>query len=138
MDAPVETLITESGTLDAGISVAGSEAVHTAFTLRPARLADTYRATACVAVPDDIATSSSAQVAYQMAIDDAITLCQIVALGDLAEIPSPRQLTELLDPDDMGILRAAAERLKKKSRQPKSASAPCASPSAPSSAPVSA
>lgn len=131
-------LITESGTLDVGISVIGSDAVHTAFTLRPARLADTYRATACVAVPDDIATSTPARVAYQMAIDDAVILCQLVGLGDLAEIPPPRLLTELLDPDDMGILRAAADQLKKKSRESKSASPPSASPSASSSGPVSA
>lgn len=126
-------LITESGALDAGISVIDSDAVHTAFTLRPARLADTYRATACVAVPDDIATSAPARVAYQMAIDDAVVLCQLVTLGDLAEIPPPRLLTELLDPDDMGILRAAADRLKKKSKELKSSSLPSASPSASSS-----
>ncbi|MES2237601.1 MAG: hypothetical protein V4500_07615 [Pseudomonadota bacterium] len=130
--------ITESGALDVGISVVGSDAVHTTFTLRPARLADTYRATACVAVPDDIATSAPARVAYQMAIDDAITLYQLVTLGDLAEIPPPRLLTELLDPDDMGILRAAADRLKKKSKALKSALLPSASPSASSSVQASA
>lgn len=130
---------TESGELEVGIIVVVSdgETIARRFLLRPARLADSYKAAACVPIPADIATNTPARVAYQMAVDDAGVLCQIVELGDLKEIPPPNELADLIDPDDMGILRAAAERLKKKLRPSKDGLLPAGLQSASLSAPGS-
>lgn len=128
--------ITEEGELDFGVGFDGE--MHCAFTLRPATLADTYAATAAVPVPDGVSDNPAARVAYQMAIDDAQILCQLIQLGTLDPVPSVQALVATVDPDDMAILRVAAISLKKKLRQPKNASHPIDAPSTSSSAPASA
>ena len=105
--------------------------------LRPATLADVYAAAAAVSVPDAVGTDKAANVAYQMAIDDAQVLCQIERLGELGELPGIPALVAAIDPDDMALLRAGAERLKKKLRQSKPGSPPGDAPSTSSSGPAS-
>lgn len=105
----------ESGELELGVLVAG--VLHRAFTLRPATLADTYQAAAAVPVPANLADDQSAKVAYQMAVDDAQVLCQIVTLGTLPTVPTPQAMAAELDPDDMALLRQAAAEVKKKRLQ---------------------
>jgi hypothetical protein len=127
--------IREESELLSGVLVAG--VVHTRFILRPATLADTYRAAEVVPVPDNLADDKSAKVAYQMAVDDAMILCQIETLGTLEPVPSPQALVTELDPDDMEVLRQAAYRLKKKWRASRTPSLPTAAPSSSSSPPDS-
>jgi hypothetical protein len=115
MSALDESTIRETGCLDLGVLVGG--AIHRAFVLRPATLADAYRAAETVPVPLDLESDRAAQVAYQMAVDDAQVLCQVVELGTLSPLPPPAQLVALIDPDDMAILRQAASAVKKKWRQ---------------------
>lgn len=126
-------VILVSGSLALGILVA--DALHRDFELRPATLADTYRAAESVAVPADLATNQSARVAYQMAIDDAVILCQIARLGTLDPIPAPSALASELDPDDMVLLRESAAELKKKLQASRSGLPASAAPSLSSSAP---
>lgn len=129
------TKVIESGRLDLGVVIDG--AVHRDFTLRPAVLADTYRAVEWVTVPVDIDSNQAANVAYQMAVDDGVILCQLESLGTLATpLPSPAALAAVLDPDDMGILRGAAAILKKKLRASRSSSPPIDEPNTSSSAPA--
>lgn len=130
------TNVREEGELELGIVVGG--VAHCHFVLRPATLKDTYRAAAMVPVPDNLADDAAAKVAYQMAIDDAMVLCQVETLGTLPETPSPAVLIAEIDPDDMGELREAAARLKKKWRESRKPSPPTAAPSASSSPPASA
>lgn len=112
--------------------------------LRPATLADAYAAAAAVAVPDDLAKNPAAGVAYQMAIDDAQILAQVVCLSDADGSASDQRIGGLaladliatIDPDDMAIVRLAAANLKKKRLALKRGSPPGESPSAPSSAPA--
>lgn len=125
----------ESGELELGVVV--GDAVHRAFTLRPARLADTYAAAAAVPVPPNMADDQSARVAYQMAIDDALVLCQLDALGTLSTVPSPQALAGAIDPDDMAVLRQAAAELKKKLRASRLSLPPTDAPNTSSSAPAS-
>lgn len=110
----MDTLL-ESGELEIGVAI--GELVHRDFALRPATLADTYVAAAAVAVPDDLSSDQAARVAYQMAIDDALVLCQLASLGRADPVPGVAALVAAIDPDDMAILREAAARLKKKLRQ---------------------
>lgn len=104
--------------------------------LRPATLADIYAAAAAVPVPDAVGTDKAANVAYQMAIDDAQVLLQIESLGELESVPTVAELVEVIDPDDMALLRAAADRLKKKLRQSKPGFPPIVEPSMSSSEPA--
>lgn len=104
--------ITVSGELDCGVVVGG--VVHRAFTLRAATLADVYRAAETVPVPEAMQTDQSARVAYQIAVDDAQVLGQLVALGELDPVPSPAALVAEVEPDDMALLRQAAAEVKKK------------------------
>ena len=128
--------IRESGELDLGVMIGG--VLCRAFTIRPATLADTYRAAEAVAIPADLGKPDNepARVAYQMAIDDALILCQVESLGDLSPAPSAQTLAAELDPDDMGILRKAAESVKKKLRQSRSSSPLTAEPNTSSSEPA--
>lgn len=105
--------IREVAHLETGVPI--GPAVYFEAILRPATLADTYRATEAVPVPDDL-THQGARIAYQVQVDDALVLCQIEALGPLegAELPGPAELAQVLDPDDMALLRAAAAAVKKK------------------------
>lgn len=125
----------EHGELELGIEAGGK--VHREFVLRPARLADTYQAAAVVPVPAGIGDSQAARVAYQMAIDDALILCQVTQLGTLAPAPAAAELAAWIDPDDMAILRQAAAELKKKLRASRSGSLRTDAPNTSSSAPVS-
>lgn len=104
--------LTEQGKLLIGVML--NDALHTEFELRPATLADTYKAAAAVPVPADVDTNKSAMLAYRMALEDAIILFQLVMLGTLNPVPPPAALAAELDPDDMGILRQAADDVKKK------------------------
>lgn len=131
--ASTDTALLESGELEFGIEI--ENVIHRTFKLRPAILADAYRAAGAVAVPGDIDSNQSARVAYQMAIDDAQILCQLAQLGTLATIPSPAALVDLLDPDDMAILRQAAASVKKKRAQSKPSSAPIGEPNSSSFVP---
>lgn len=128
--------VREDVELDFGIRV--GEAAHCRFVLRPATLKDTYRAAALVPVPENLGDDSAAKVAYQMAIDDALVLCQVETVGTLPEPPSLQVLLAGIDPDDMDRLRQAAAQLKKKWRESRKASPPIAAPSASSSPPASA
>lgn len=128
--------INVKGELELGVLVGG--VTHKAFALRPARLADAYRAAEAVPVPADVDSNRAAQVAYQMAIDDAQILCQVTRLGVLPEVPGPAELVDLVDPDDMAILRQAAAEVKKKWRQSRSSSPTTDAPSSSSSVPASA
>jgi len=129
--------IREVAHLETGIPI--GPAVYFEAILRPATLADTYRATELVPVPDDLESPQS-RVAYQMRIDDAVVLCQIEALGELDgdEVPGPGVLAEQLEPDDMALLRGAAARVKKKLLQSRSKSLISGGQSASSSAAASA
>lgn len=127
--------VREEGELLSGILV--GDVLHTRFVLRPATLLDTYRAAEVVVVPDSLAEDQAVKVAYQMAVDDAMILCQIETLGTLEPVPSPQALVPELDPDDMDLLRKAAIRLKKKWRESRKPSPPTAAPSASSSPPAS-
>lgn len=104
--------ITESGMLVVGVVVDG--VVHRDFTVRQAMLSDAYRAAESVGVPDDVDDNKAKRVAYQMAVDDAQVLWQLVSLGTLTPVPRPEALVEELDPDDMVILRKASISVKKK------------------------
>ena len=128
--------IRESGELDLGVMIGG--VLCRAFIVRPATLADTYRAAEAVAIPPGLGEpeNESARVAYQMAIDDAQILCQIESLGDLVSVPSPQALAAELDPDDMAVLRKAAASVKKKLRQSRSSSPLTAAPNTCSSEPA--
>lgn len=129
--------IREVAHLETGIPI--GPAVYIEAILRPATLADTYRATEAVPVPDDL-THPGARVAYQVQVDDALVLCQIEALGPLegAELPGPAELAQLLDPDDMAVLRTAAAAVKKKLQQSRRNLPTFGAPSASSSAAASA
>lgn len=129
-----EALI-ESGELDFGVVVDGE--AHRAFALRPATLVDVYRAAEAVPPKVDMDSAPAVKVAYQMAIEDALILCQLVKLGTLDPVPLPAALMETMAPEDMELLRAAAERLKKKLRLSRNTSPATASPSASSSGPAS-
>lgn len=131
----MSSAIVHEGTLDVGIEIAGK--VHKAFRIRPAALTDHYRATAAVPPVEDL-TNLAQRAAYIMAVDDAVILSQLEALGDLAELPSITELAGLIDPDDMQQLRGAAEDVKKKLKASRSGSAPGAESSSPSSVPGSA
>lgn len=126
--------VTVVGSLSLGVLVAG--ALHRAFELRPATLADTYRAAEAVPVPADLAVNQATRVAYQMAIDDAVILCQLTRLGTLDPIPPPAALAAELDPDDMAELRQAAADVKKNLRESRSGLPTSVAPSLSSSAPV--
>ena len=128
--------VREDVELEFGILV--GEAAHCRVVLRPATLKDTYRAAALVPVPDNLGDDSAAKVAYQMAIDDALVLCQVETVGTMPEPPSPQALLAGIDPDDMDRLRQAAAQLKKKWRESRKASPLIAVPSASSSPPASA
>jgi len=130
------TDVTEKVDLDLGVVV--GEACHTRAVLRAARLADTYAAAGAVAVPDDLKGNVAASIAYQMAVDDAQVLAQVVELGSLDPVPSIEALIEAIDPDDMALLRAGAARLKKKLRQSRPGFPPIVEPSISSSEPGSA
>ena len=127
--------IRESGELELGVLVDG--VVHRVFTVRPATLADTYRAAESVAVPDNLVDDQAARVAYQMAVDDAQILCQLERLGGLPSVPSPRALASELDPDDMAILRKAADSVKKKLHESRQNLPLTGEPNTSSSAPAS-
>ena len=128
-------MMTEQGDLEIGVEIDGVTA--TAFVLRPPTLADTYRAAESVRVPDDVDSNKAAMVAYQMALDDAIVLCQLTYLGALSPVPSPDVLAEVLDPDDMAQLRQAASVLKKKRQLSKPGFPPIVEPNTCSSEPAS-
>ena len=128
--------ITESGELEFGIVVGGQ--THRVFVLRAAVLSDSYRAVEAVPLPEAIDGNAPVRIAYQMAIDDAQILCQVQQLGTLEVVPGPAALAAGLDPDDMALLRGAADRLKKKLRDSRKASATSVASSSPSSAPASA
>ena len=129
--------IREVAHLETGIPI--GPAVYFEAILRPATLADTYRATEAVPVPDDL-THQAARIAYQVQVDDALVLCQIEALGPLegAELPGPAELAQVIDPDDMAVLRAAAAAVKKKLQQSRRSLPTLGAPSASSSAAASA
>ena len=129
--------IREVAHLETGIPI--GPAVYFEAILRPATLADTYRATEAVPVPDDL-THQAARIAYQVQVNDALVLCQIEALGPLegAELPGPAELAQVIDPDDMAVLRAAAAAVKKKLLQSRSKSLISGGQSASSSAAASA
>jgi len=129
--------IREVAHLETGIPI--GPAVYFEAILRPATLADTYRATEAVPVPDDL-THQAARIAYQVQVDDALVLCQIEALGPLegAELPGPAELAQVIDPDDMAVLRAAAAAVKKKLQQSRRSLPTFGAPSASSSAAASA
>jgi len=122
--------------LELGVMV--GDVLACSFTLRPATLADTYAAAAAVPVPTNLGTDQAALVAYQMAIDDALILCQIEQLGDLQPVPSVQTLVAAVDPDDMAILRQEAAGLKKKLLQSRPSFPPIVAPNTSSSAPASA
>lgn len=91
--------------------------------LRPARIADAYLAAELVAVPGAAAEpggmSTQQRVAYQVQLDDMAVLAQIVSVDGELFVPGTETLPELVDtlsPDDMALLRDAAEVLKKKRR----------------------
>lgn len=110
---------------------------ETVAVLRPASLADVYAAAAAVPVPDSLGADKAVNVAYQMAIEDAQVLCQIESLGALEPVPGVAVLVAALDPDDMALLRSAADRLKKKLRQSKRDSSPIDALNTSSSEPAS-
>lgn len=116
--------ITVCGTLEFGIVVAG--VVHRYFVLRSATLADVYRAAEVVAVPEDLQSNQAVKIAYQIAVDDAQVLSQLVSLGDLDPVPSPAALAAEMEPDDMALLRAAAVDVKKKLRESRNSLPICA------------
>ncbi len=100
--------LTESVTLpDLGVAVV----------LRPARLADTYRAMSLVDIPEADAKDGDrvtpAGLAYQLAVDDMQVLCQIVECEGVEPVNLPA-LSDDLSPDDMAALREAAAKIKKK------------------------
>lgn len=109
----------------------------TVAVLRPASLADVYAAAAAVPVPDSLGEDKAVNVAYQMAIEDAQVLYQIESLGALDPVPGVADLVAALDPDDMALLRKAADRLKKKLRQSKRDSSPIDAQNTSSSEPAS-
>lgn len=122
--------VTENGILEFGVVVDGI--VHRNFVLRPAKLSDMYRAAESVSVPESLKTDQTAKIAYQVAFEDAQVLSQIVALGELDPVPSPVVLVGLIYPDDMDVLRGAAEDVKKKLRALRRSLPTCA-PSQPDS-----
>lgn len=125
--------VTIVGALALGVEI--GEVLHRDFELRPATLRDTYRAAESVPVPADLAANDSARVAYQMAVDDAVILCQIVRLGTLSPVPSPAALAAELEPDDMVILRQTAADVKKNLQALRAGLPTTAAPSLSSSAP---
>lgn len=129
------TVLREEGELELGVLV--GESVFRRFRLRPATLVDTYAAAAAVPIPDKLGDDAAANVAYQMAVDDAQILCQVEQLGDLAVVPDIPALVAALDPDDMAILRRHAAALKKKLRLSRPGLPPIVEPNTSSSEPVS-
>jgi hypothetical protein len=126
--------VTEQGKLPIGVMLNGE--LHSDFELRPATLADTYNAAAAVPVPDALTSNTATRVAYQMAVDDAVVMFQLTRLGTLSPVPPPPTLAAEIDPDDMMILRQAAEDVKKKLRVSRSNLPTIAAPSLSSSAPA--
>jgi hypothetical protein len=110
--------VIEQGKLPIGVVLNGE--LHTDFELRPAMLDDTYKAAAAVPVPADVDANKGAMLAYRMALEDAIIFFQLVRLGSLSPIPAPAALAAEMDPDDMAVLRQAAEDAKKKQRASRS------------------
>lgn len=125
--------VTEQGKLLVGVALNGE--LHSDFELRPATLADTYKAAAAVPVPDSLTVNPASRVAYQMAVDDAVIMFQLTRLGTLSPMPAPPALAAEIDPDDMAILRQAAEDVKKKLHVSRSNLSATAAPSSSSSAP---
>lgn len=126
--------VTEQGKLLIGVMLNGE--LHSDFELRPATLVDTYKAAAAVPVPDALTGNAASRVAYQMAVDDAVIMFQLTRLGTLSPVPAPPTLATEIDPDDMAILRQAAEDVKKKLRVSRSNLPTIAAPSLSSSAPA--
>lgn len=126
--------VTETCSLELGIVV--DSVAHTSVVLRAARLADAYAAAAATPIPAGMKDDASAGVAYQMAIEDAGVLSQIVRFGSLDPVPSIPALVAEIDPDDMAALRQAAARLKKKLRLSKSILPPTDAPNMSSSEPA--
>ncbi|TXG76835.1 MAG: hypothetical protein E6R11_07400 [Rhodocyclaceae bacterium] len=127
--------ITEHGRLVFGVEVDG--VVHHDFVLRPATLEDEYQAIELIPIPEGAADSPTLNIAYQMRVDDASLLAQLLSLGTLEPAPLPATLLELIDPDDMAVLRVAASALKKKRLQSRIASTPSDSSKPPLSGPAS-
>lgn len=128
-------VLTESVDLDVGVVVDG--VCHCRAVIRVACLSDIYAGASSVAVPEDLQENPGRRVAYQMAIDDAQVLAQVVQLGGLDPAPSIEMLIAKLDPDDMELLRAGARRLKKKLQQSRASSPITGEPNTSSSAPAS-
>lgn len=97
--------------------------------LRPAGLDDTYAAVALVDVPDGMEASQPLRVQYQMRVDDLELLHQVQSV-DGEPVKDVLALKSLLDPEDIGAMRKAAEALKKKKRLA-SVSSPAAESSKP-------
>lgn len=127
-----QAAVTVSGEMDCGVVIDG--VVHRRFTLRAATLADVYRAAETVAVPEAMQAEQSARIAYQIAVDDAQVLGQLVALGELDPVPSPAALAAEIEPDDMALLRIAAAEVKKKLRASRASLPSTAASKRPSSA----
>lgn len=112
-------VIREKVTLVTGIPV-GEKVLYEAV-LRPAVLVDTYRATASVPIPESM-DGLSERIAFQMRVDDAVILSQICDLGEVGTpLPGLDELPDLIDPEDMVLLREAVARLKTKQREARSA-----------------
>lgn len=135
--------IVVSGALQFGILVEG--VVHKEFVVRPATLNDTYHAMEAVPLPVVEARAdttgeqlqiSPAGMAYQVALDDATILCQLIKLGALEPVPGPAALMQELEPTDMAILRGAAAEVKKSLAKSRSGSSPSVEQSSSSSAPA--
>lgn len=117
-------LVTETVELQYGL--APWSATAKTVVMRQAVLQDVYEAIGVVDVPGDDASAGN-RIAYQMAIEDAQVLAQIDTI-DGAEPPALSVLRTLLHPDDMALLRVAAEGIKKKQRGA-SAPSPSSEPS---------
>lgn len=126
----------EQGELEVGVVI--GESVFRSFTLRPATLNDSYAGAAAVPVPEKLGEDKSANVGYQMAVEDAQILCQIERLGSLDTVPDVPTLVAALDPDDMTILRQHAALLKKKLRLSRPGLPPIVEPNTSLSEPASA
>lgn len=107
-----EILVTEPVELQYGLAPWSATAKK--VVLRQAVLQDVYEAIGVVDVPGDDASAGN-RIAYQMAIEDAQVLAQVDTI-DGAEPPPLSVLRTLLHPDDMALLRVAAEGIKKKQR----------------------
>lgn len=127
-------VLTEAVDLEVGIVVDG--VCHHRAVIRVARLSDVYTGAAAVVVPEDL-LDPGRRVAYQMAVDDAQVLAQVVELGSLDPAPSIEVLIAEIDPDDMELLRVGAKRLKKKLQQLRASSPTTGERNTSSSEPVS-